>query len=220
MGKADELVERLRDEVLAERSSDYSSFVERVEPSVRAIEVSGTAETAEMVLAFPESPTATALVRRLDETDREARRVVAGFERGVRPEQLRGRGVRLVPPQFGLRVERAEPGSLDVLLAFGGLYQVVTSQPLSFALNLGALLGYGRAALRARKPDEPTSPQVLTIPLPTVPNLAQGDRLSESGGHVELLPGHPAVLVPSDYASVRIQYVYPDGTRLEIDCSE
>jgi hypothetical protein len=98
-------------------------------------------ETAEMRITFSESPTAAALARALDETDREARRVVAGFERGVRPERLRGRGVRLVPPQFGIRVERADAGSLDVLLAFGGLYEVVTSQPFSFALNLAALRG-------------------------------------------------------------------------------
>jgi hypothetical protein len=186
MGQADAIVERVREEAALHRPSDYRSFLYDFKPSVRDIDVGHSVETAEMRITFSESPTAAALARALDETDREARRVVAGFERGVRPERLRGRGVRLVPPQFGLRVERADAGSLDVLLAFGGLYEVVTSQPLSFALNLAALRGYGKAVLRAVKPGSSGSEEI-SIPLPTIPTVAQTGELPEGVNEIGMV---------------------------------
>jgi hypothetical protein len=202
-----------------EFAGDYRAFVNEVEPLVRAVEPELSVERGSIDVLFDETPTASNLAMAVDEVDRDARRVVAAFERGVRPEHLRGRGVRLVPPGRGLHVERADPGSLDVVLVLGGLYQAITSQPLSFALNLAALLGYGKATLRAMNPRRRRPAREITIRLPVLPKgehhaIEPGDQAtpelpSGEGAHVE---------VPSSYSSVHIRMTSSDGTSIEVDC--
>jgi hypothetical protein len=206
-----------------ERSSVYRSFTDELDPQLRIVDRELAVESVSLSIWFSKSPTATALARSLDETDRQARRVVAGFQRGVRPESLRGRGVRLVPPALGLVVERADPGSLDLLLGLGGLYQTITSQPLAFALNLAALLGYGKATLRALDPRaKPT--KEITVKLPVVPNADHEQY--DPDRRIPRLPPHTASLnvaeakIPSDYTRVHVHVTMPDGTAIDIDCSK
>jgi hypothetical protein len=178
-----------------------------------------TIENARIDIVFADIPTATALAHSLDQTDREARRVVAGFELGARPESLRGRGVRLVPTERGLRVERAEPGSLDVVLLLGGLYQAVTSQPLSFALNLAALLGYGRAVLRAVGLAGATATPEISVELPAMPVSDEAYPSGLTTGDPAPPPGVARVQIPSSYSNVLFRMRLADGTCVEIECS-
>src|SRR5438552_3926128 len=105
---------------------NFTSFYSDVLPLVREAESGIETESASMSVLFRTSPTVGAFVDVVDTVDREARRAVAGMLRGVPPHTLRGRGVRLVPRSDGLVVEQAQPGSLDVILLLGGLYNVVT----------------------------------------------------------------------------------------------
>jgi len=223
--QAETIVERLsRSDVLA-RSAEYPWFADVVDRQLRAIDLEVPVTGVSMRIRFVETPTAAALARSLDETDRQARRVVAAFERGVRPENLRGRGTRLVPPALGLVVERADPGSLDLLLGLGGLYQVVTSQPLSFALNLAALVGYGKAAVRAIDPRLPDKLSEINVHLPTLPHADHETYHPEGLTLARTTSARPprglaVARIPSDYTDVRIRVEYADGTSIDIECSK
>jgi len=109
-----------------------------------------------------------------------------------------------------LAVKRAEPGSLDIELLFGGLYTVITSQPVSFALNFADLLGYGRLAVKAILPgdNEETTEVVFTS--------QSGSYVGVRDGQTLLVPTpHGPLVVPDDF-SVDLEMDFPDGTRLSL----
>lgn len=184
-----------------------------VAPRLRGaeMEVAQRIEDASMTLSFSESPTASALAGALAQFDRESRRTVRAFERGVSPRSLFGRGVRLKPLREGLVVEDARPGSLDVSLLLGGLYTAITSQPLSFALNLAALVSYSRATVRALLPDgKGESRDVAVIPreIPYEEAFADG---------VLIHTPHEVVFVPASMKAARIDYETRDGSKLSVE---
>lgn len=221
MAEIETVIDEMVEGDLVGRIADYDSFVTEVEPLLRETEAGLEIEEAGLQLQFGTAPTAAALARALDETDRQARRVAAGIQRGVRPESLRGRGVRLVPTALGLRVERADPGSLDVVLTLGGLYQVATSQPLSFALNVAALLDYGKAAIRVFRPGRKKPTREITVRLPIMPVRDHEEYHHQPAAeHIPQLPsGEAQVQIPSDYTTVRITMRSAGGDSVEIDCS-
>jgi hypothetical protein len=194
MSRADEAFALLGLEDEREYTADFFSF--ELEPRIRLVEGELGIESGGVDLLFAEEPTAATFARSLGTIDREARRVATGLEEVGSPDWAWGRYI--MPTKRGLRVERADPGSLHVLLALGGLYKIVTSQPLSFALNLGAMLGYARAAVRALGPGHRRTREV-TIGLP---RRADDWR----------------VRVPADYPTVRIRLTSSDGSSIEVEC--
>jgi hypothetical protein len=201
-----------------EPAGDYRAFVNAVEPLVRAVEPELAVERGSIEVLFGDTPTATDLAAAVDEVDRDARRVVAAFERGVRPEDLRGRGVRLVPPSRGLRVERADPGSLDVVLVLGGLYQAITSQPLSFALNLAALISGGKkAVVRVLAPAHRKPSREMTLSLPMLPAGGRHAGGSTEAGENDLQAPPVALVQTTGYAKLRARMTSSDGSTIEIE---
>ncbi|MEV4419992.1 hypothetical protein AB0L40_08450 [Patulibacter sp. NPDC049589] len=107
-----------------------------------------TSGRAALHLLFDAAPAASELAEALGTVDREARRTAAAIARGVDPLELSGRA--LMRRSDGFQVQRADPGSLDVVLqASVVIYGAIVSQPLSFVLNLAALTGYGKIVRRA-----------------------------------------------------------------------
>lgn len=159
---------------------------------------------------FADAPVAASLAAAVGTVDLEARRAATALQRRLRPEQLRGRGARLIPPREGLIVTRADPGSLDVSLLLGGLYTVVTSQPVSFALNFGELLGLGQLAVRAVLPGgKDESAEVLV-------SSESGTILGTQDSQPLIVPTpHGLLTIPED-VSVEIEIDFFDGTKLRL----
>jgi len=209
MTSADLVVQRLVEaasELGIPELLDLSESWASVDTLDREFEVSD----AEIRVSFPEAPTAYELALTLDEIDREARRMVAALQRGLRVNALRGRGTRLVPTRDGLVVRAATPGSLDVALMLGGLYQAVTSQPLSFALNLAALVGYTRASIRTA-----TTKRTRNAVSVRLPRHAEA---RSAGARAQAEVSQPDILIEGSYSRVTIRYQSDDGTWLEVDC--
>jgi hypothetical protein len=174
-------------------------------------------EHASMGLYFPESPSAYALATALLAVDREARRTATALERKLQPQALFGRGVRLVPPARGLVVENFEPGSLDVLMVLGGIYSVVTSQPLSFILNVASLLQYGRLAVRATLPEK-AGDRRMEVTVASAHRHANGDTESSPNPLVLTTPAG-TILVPNRYSHVTLTVESTDGSRVHFEAS-
>ncbi|MGD0452395.1 MAG: hypothetical protein ABSB69_02250 [Solirubrobacteraceae bacterium] len=215
MGQADTVVDRLVATDALRNTGSYRSFVDYAETSVRAIDRELVVESGRIQILFSDTPTAAELARSVDEIDREARRVAAAFDRNTRPEYLRGRGVRLVPTERGLRVQRADPGSLDVVLLLGGLYQAITSQPVSFALNLAALLGGGKTVLRAVDPRRRKPTSEITVILPVMPMAARPGELKTDNDAPP--PPQIAVVHATGTDRVRASATFADGTIFEVE---
>jgi hypothetical protein len=113
---------------------------------------------------FAETPTAGDLARSVDETDRKARCVAAAFERNIRPEHLRGHGVRLVPTGQDLRVERALPWPPRLEGVRGQSRRGVPSASSEAAWALG------------RRPDRTYLHRTFTLPLRTSRDYGQPAR--------------------------------------------
>lgn len=159
---------------------------------------------------FADAPVAASLAATVGTVDLEARRAATALQRRLHPEQLRGRGTRLIPPREGLVVNRADPGSLDVALLLGGLYTIVTSQPVSFALNFGELLGFGQMAVKAVLPGgKEESTEVLV-------SSELGTFLGPQDSQPLIVPTpHGFLTIPED-VSVEIEMDFHDGTKLRL----
>jgi hypothetical protein len=159
---------------------------------------------------FPHAPVAASLAATVGTVDLEARRAATALQRRLHPEQLRGRGTRLIPPREGLVVDRADPGSLDVALLLGGLYTIVTSQPVSFALNFGELIGLGQLAVKAVLPGgkEESSEVVVSSESGTFFGTKDRQQL--------IVPTPHGILTIPEDASVEIEMDFFDGTKLRI----
>jgi hypothetical protein len=182
----------------------------RVTQAERSLEIS----EAELGIVFSETPSVAAVVDALSQIDREARRVAAGFRDDVSPNQLRGRGVRLVPRAEGLVVRDASAGSLDIVILLGALYSLVTSQPVSFALNIAALLGYSKMVIQAVLPSQDAGETELEVPpLDVLDSVEVTDVPDESA--LVSTPFGP-VIIPKDFEYLRIDYKGRDGTELKI----
>ena len=172
-------------------------------------------ESVSMELRFSDVPQAAVVAGLLEKVDREARRVATGLERRISPEVLRGRGVRLIPPRQGLAVEQGRPGSLTLDLLLGGLYTIVTSQPLSFALNLSALLGYGRVLVRAVLPGGNSKSTEISVS--SAGSSVTGAWKSPKPPLVLSTPHGPA-LIPDGFEYVKIEMKGADGTEVSLEC--
>lgn len=195
-------------------SDDIETFAHRLLPAIGSAERRIDVAEMSLILRLHEMPTASALARALDELDREARRVVAARRRGVRPETLRGRGVHLVPRRQGLVVERAEPGSLEVLLGLGALYQAVVSDPVSFVLNVAALMDYGKSVLRL--PGRRTEKSIV-VRLPELLPPDAHEFYTDAESDVPS-PMRGEVKIPSEYSKVTVRIKGSDGSSIKIDC--
>ncbi len=206
---------------IGQNSDEFGTFTDRLLPAVADAERLIDVDDMNIGLLFEQSPTASALARGLDEMDRQARRVVAASRLGVRPETLRGRGVRLVPRSQGLIVERADAGSLDVLVALGGLYQAVVSQPVSFVLNMAALMEYSKAMIRLPRPrDSKADGIVVRLPQLLAP---QDHEVYTADGADEQLEAavQGEIQIPSDYSRVTMRIkTSGDKSSIKIDCEK
>jgi hypothetical protein len=166
----------------------------------------------EMGAHFSVAPTASALASALLELDREARRTATAIRRRVSTAELFGRGRRLEPLKDGLVVQEARAGSLDVTLALGGLYTIVTSQPLSFMLNLASLAGYGRVVVRVLTPGGRERAHRLSVaPTGPPPPAAPGDaamRVPTPDGDI---------VVPARFTYVKLHARGADGSIIDIE---
>lgn len=170
---------------------------------------------ASVRLHFSEPPTASALAAVLQEVDRHARRTVTSFETGVPPSALFGRGVHLRPLADGLVVEQAREGSLEVVLLLGALYGAITSQPLSFALNLASLLEYSQVVVRSLLPDGKQRSKELRV-APTHRPQGSTDE-AWSADTIEIPTPHGIIRVPAHFEHVRCDYESPDGSKLTVE---
>jgi hypothetical protein len=173
-------------------------------------------DDASMVLRFSAPPVASALAAALLEIDREARRTATAIERRVPPEDLRGRGVRLVPLADGLVVHDAQPGSLNVLLLLGGIYSAVTSQPLSFALNVASLMGYGKLTVRGLLPDGRQRRKQGRVG-PSRLRLRSGVYEEAFGPAVRIPTPHGDVIVPQDVEHLTLHLRGADGSEFDLE---
>lgn len=169
---------------------------------------------ASMRIFFSKAPTASALSAALEEIDRQARRTATALEKKRPPSTLFGRGVHLKPLADGLVVERADAGSLDVLLLLGGLYGTVISDPVSFALNVSSLLGYGRMAFRAVLPSGKERHRDVLV-APTSPPQGLDDN-KWPADTIEVPTAYGTIRVPTNLKTVSFVYEAADGTKLAI----
>lgn len=160
MYESQQLMRLIQDPSFVRRAADPSVWIE--DPPDRRLPQA--VEHAELGLYFRDSPPATALGNTLISLDREARRIVRALDERRSPADLRKRGTRLGPTRSGLVVERAEEGSLDVVVLLGGLYGAVVSQPLSFALNLASIIQYGHLIIEAVTPTSGNETATLEVP--------------------------------------------------------
>jgi hypothetical protein len=138
-------------------------------------------------------------VRASGTIDRECRTIAAANQAGQAAHVLRLTGAPIVPAGEGLEVKQALDGSLIVDLLLGGLYNAITGQPVSFALNLASLLGYTRAVVRRLRGNDP--PREIPVQVPPAP-LPPG-RPSFVDGY----EGEPAVVASLPQGSVMVHSI-------------
>lgn len=172
---------------------------------------------AAMGLSFADAPTAAALSGALAEVDRNARRVATAIDRQIPPRQLFGRGKRILPPTEGLIVQRAQEGSLDLLLLLGGIYQAVISQPLSFVLNVASLLQLGRLGVRAIMPKGDEKSTELKIAPTKLDSEIHRELFGDDA--IELPTPHGMVRVPKKFQHVRFYLETSDGSKLYFEAA-
>lgn len=165
---------------------------------------------ASITLQFADAPTARTLSIALLHLDREARRTAQSIQEDIPPWIMRAHRRRLRPSREGLVVKDARSGSLEVLLLFGCLQSAVTSQPISFALNLAALIGYTRTVIRAILPNGQEERRAVEVVREPPEEYTRGIVFRDSSREV---------FIPMELNAAKIRFKADDGSELQIELS-